>query len=81
VSGTKARAFFVGMNERVVHQILGIDLGACERPRVAAQARHLAEYVEAELSSYPVGLAHSSWGYTKLTVQLTPEFAILYSVR
>jgi len=58
VSGTKARAFFVGMNERVVHQILGIDLGACERPRVAAQARHLAEYVEAELSSYPVSRIH-----------------------
>lgn len=81
VSGTKARASFVGTNERVVHQILGVDLGARERPRVAAQARHLAEHVEAELSGYPVSRIHHGVYEADGATNPLPEFAILCSVR
>ena len=51
-SGVKGRALFVGAHERVVHQILGINVVTCERLSIATQSRKPAEDVEASLSTY-----------------------------
>ena len=52
-----------------MHQILCIDIVACERPGIAAQPRQLAEDIEVALSSCHVSHAHHAW-YTNLTAQL-----------
>lgn len=48
----KGRALFVGAHERVVHQILGINIVTCEQLSIATQSRKPAEDVEASLSTY-----------------------------
>ena len=61
VSGAKARAFLVSTNQRVVHQVLVIT--ACERPRIAAQARQLAEHIE---SRFEISCTHLELDEMKL---------------
>src|SRR5215469_16997106 len=51
VSRTKARAFFECADKSVMHQILGIDAAACERPRIATKAIKLADDIRTELLS------------------------------
>jgi hypothetical protein len=58
VSGTKARAFLIRADERVMNQILDIDIVACERSRITTQAEQFAEHIELELAAFlsPSGL-------------------------
>ena len=51
VSRAKACAFFECADKSVMHQILGIDAAACERPRIAAKAIQLADDIRTELLS------------------------------
>jgi hypothetical protein len=50
-SGVKGRALFVSAHERIVHQILGINIVTCERLSIATQGREPAEHIESGLSS------------------------------
>lgn len=51
VTRAKARALFECADKSIMHQILGIDAAACERPCIAAKAIQLADDIRTELLS------------------------------